>query len=200
MPPPDSAPTVRTFVAVLFSPPLRQRLAEAIAQVSSAAPGRTVQWVKADSIHLTLKFLGIVRANMIPNITQALTATVSGHAPFEFTALGLGCFPNMHQPRVVWAGVTEGADQLKSIQSAVEAALNPLGYLPEDRPYSPHITLGRVAREATSANIKELGKLIAAQPASQWGVDKVEAIYLMKSDLRSGGAVYTPLHRVDLTG
>jgi 2'-5' RNA ligase len=187
--------TLRAFVAVQFSSELRRRLADAIAQLPRFAPDRSVQWVKADNIHLTLKFLGDVPVNDAAKIGHALTKGVRSIAPFEFTASDLGCFPDMRRPRVVWAGIEDdGAQKMMTLQSAVEAALNPLGYPPEDRPFSLHITLGRVRRETRPPDAALVGKAVAAQPVSRWGTEKVDAVYLMKSELRPGGSVYTPLH------
>ena len=193
--------TLRAFVAVNFSPELRRALAEAIAGLSRATPNRAVQWVKADNIHLTLKFLGDISANDVPKIAEALAASVNSVEPFQFTAAGLGCFPNLRKPRVVWAGVEEdGARKLIALAEAVEAALNPLGYPPEERPFSPHITLGRVRRETPPPDAARTGQAVAAQPAVRYGIESVNAIHLMKSDLQPGGAVYTLLHKADLRG
>lgn len=182
----------RGFVAINFSSTLRHNLANAIEQVAKATPPRTVRWVEADSIHLTLKFLGDVPTASIQKIADALNESVCNLPSFEFTAGGLGCFPNARQPRVVWAGIDEeGANKMKRLQSAVEAGLRPLGYPPEDRPFSPHITLGRVRREAASRDAARVGAAIAAQPDSRWGAERVEAVYLMKSELRPSGPIYT---------
>ncbi len=191
---------VRSFVAVNFSAALRQHLASLIQQLAQAAPPRTVRWVEAESIHLTLKFLGDVPSANIQKIAEALNESVRRIASFEFTPGSLGCFPDARRPRVVWIGVDqEGASKLMRLQSTVEAALNPLGYPPEDRPFSPHITLGRVRREAAPHEAARLGQAIAARPASQWGAERVEAVQLMKSDLRSSGPIYTSLFVVELS-
>jgi 2'-5' RNA ligase len=191
--------TLRTFVAVNFSPELRRALAEAGAGLSRSTPQRAMQWVKADNIHLTLKFLGDVPTDRIPEIAEALTASVGVVEPFQFTATGLGCFPNIRKPRVVWAGVEEeGARKLIALAAAVEAALNPLGFPKEARPFSPHLTLGRVRRETPPPDAARVGQAVAAQPMARWGTQAVSAIHLMKSDLQPGGSIYTTLHTANL--
>jgi RNA 2',3'-cyclic 3'-phosphodiesterase len=190
---------IRGFVAVNFSGLLRQALAGVIGPLVNETPPRTIKWVEAEIIHLTLKFLGDVPPAGIRKIVEALTDSARGLAAFEFTAGGLGCFPNARKPRVVWIGVDEaGAEQMKRLQSAVEAALAPLGYPPEARPFAPHITLGRVRREAAPRDAARAGEVIAAQPVSRLRVERVEAIYLMKSELRPSGPIYTPLFQARL--
>jgi 2'-5' RNA ligase len=191
---------IRGFVAVNFSSTLRLTLADVVAQLVKAAPPAAVKWVEAETIHLTLKFLGDIPASGVQTIAGALTGPVSALPAFEFTAQGLGCFPNARRPRVVWVGIDDaGGKKMKTLQSAVEAALNPLGYPPEDRPFSAHITLGRVRREAAPRDAARVGEMITAQPAARWGVEKVEAIHLMKSELRRSGPVYTPLSAARLS-
>jgi len=191
--------TFRVFVAVQFSDGLRRQLAEAIARLSRAVPPRSVQWVKAENIHITLKFLGDTPVNDIAKIGEALTSAVSAAEPFEFAPNGFGCFPDARKPRVVWIGVDhEGGQKLKALASAVEAALAPLGYPPEPRPFSPHVTLGRIRRETPPRDASRVGAVIAAQPAAQWPAEKVSAAHLMKSDLRPGGSVYTSLRLAPL--
>lgn len=202
MPAADHEPSsIRGFVALNFSGPLRQTLSGVIARLVRGAPPGTVKWVDAETIHLTLKFLGDVPTDRIRGIVEVLNASVRSQPAFQFTACGLGAFPSLRKPRVVWAGVDEeGGEKIRRLQAAVEAALTPLGYPSEARPFSPHITLGRVRREAGPRDLGRLGEVVAAQPAPALGVETVGAVYLMKSELRPSGPLYTPLSEARLTG
>ena len=194
------SPTIRAFIAIEFSIAFRQHLDNVIQRISKSIPDRTVNWVQPDNIHITLKFLGDVPTDHIPQINTALDNALRRFDLFKFTASGLGCFPNPRRPRVIWAGVDEaGGRRMIALASAVEAALNPLGYLREDRPFAPHITLGRVRRETQPREAARVGIVVAAQPIEQWGVEPVTAAYVMQSELKSGGPIYTPLQRIDLT-
>ncbi len=186
--------TLRAFIAIEFSPALREQFAAIIAALSRATPNRAVSWVKADNIHLTLKFLGDIPQTHIAPIGVALKEAASPFDPFSFSVSGLGCFPNLKRPRVLWAGIDPaGAKSLIELQAAVEQQLAALPYPPEERAFSPHITLGRVRREARPEDAVKAGEAVRAQSKVELGSELVNAVTLMKSDLRSGGPVYTPL-------
>ncbi len=184
--------TLRAFIAIEFSPALRERFAAIIAALSRDTPPRAVSWVKADNIHLTLKFLGDIPQTHIAPISAALTEAASTVESFSFSVSGLGCFPTIKRPRVLWAGIDPaGAKNLIELQAAVEQQLITLDYPPEDRPFSPHITLGRVRREARPEEAVKAGEAVRAQSKTELGSELVNAVTLMKSDLRPGGPIYT---------
>jgi 2'-5' RNA ligase len=191
--------TIRAFIAVEFSPALREQFAAIIAALSRATPPRAVSWVRAGNIHLTLKFLGDIPQTHVAPISAALKETANPFDPFSFSVSGLGCFPNLKRPRVLWAGIDPtGAKTLIELQAAVEKQLATLDYPPEDRPFSPHITLGRVRREARPDEAGKAGEAVRARSRTELGSEFVDAVTLMKSDLRPGGPVYTPLFTATL--
>ncbi|RPI95073.1 MAG: RNA 2',3'-cyclic phosphodiesterase, partial [Chloroflexi bacterium] len=131
-------------------------------------------------------------------IEAALARAASGHAPLTLAAGGVGCFPNCRRPRVIWAGIHEHAEQLSALQQAVEQFVAPLGYPTEDRPFSPHLTLGRIQREASPGDVQRLGERVANTPPMEperWQVDRIS---LIRSELKPSGAVYTPLFHAAL--
>lgn len=140
-----SAPAkVRAFVGIDLPPACRELAAGLSAAVAAAAP-RPVSRVRGDNVHLTLKFLGDVPADGpggIAAVRQALSAVA--FAPFTLRFASGGFFPDPSRPRVVWAGLAEGAASCRALADQVEAALAPLGFVPEAKPYRPHLTLGRV--------------------------------------------------------
>lgn len=154
-----------------------------------------IRWVQIDSVHLTLKFLGEVPAAQVGAIRTALIQAAQGHTPFDLTIIGAGCFPNMHRPRVVWAGIGGNTNALHKLRDSVEQTVSPLGYPTEPRPFSPHLTLGRT-RQGLSASA--LGAHIEQLDVGQLAQWRVEALSLMQSNLTPTGAIYTRLAHVSL--
>jgi 2'-5' RNA ligase len=185
--------TLRTFIAIELPGEILRLIGQAQAQLRAAAPPGSVRWVRVEGIHLTLKFLGPVPASQIDAITAAIAAAARSVPSFTLTLGGAGCFPNLKHPRVVWIGINEPTGRLNSLQRAVESHISPLGYPSEERGFQPHLTLGRVARDATPTDLKRLGELVAAADIGVLGQVTVAQIALIKSDLKPGGAEYTAL-------
>jgi 2'-5' RNA ligase len=191
---------IRAFIALELPAPILEQLDQIEAQLKPQVPHDCVRWVKSDSVHLTLKFLGQVPSDQLELITSSLKLAVVSHLPFDLEVSGVGCFPNVHRPRVIWVGVKEIAagNRLQHLQRAVENAIAPLGYPTEQREFSPHLTLGRLARDVRSADLKNIGGIIAATHVGSLGRWQVVQIALIRSDLKPTGAVYTVLARVPL--
>lgn len=193
---------IRTFVALELPPAILDQLAEIQTRLKAALPGNIIRWTKPDGIHLTLKFLGQTPNDQIDSIISALHAIAVTHPPFSLEVSGAGCFPNLHQPRVVWIGIHEDQAEhhLRTLQHAVETAVAPLGYPIERREFSPHLTLGRVAHDVRPTSLKMIGEAITASGVDWLGRIEVTQLALIKSDLQLHGAVYTVLARVPLAG
>jgi 2'-5' RNA ligase len=191
---------IRAFIAVEVPREILDQLGDLEAQLKRQMPPGSIRWVKPDSIHLTLKFLGQVPSDQLGLITSSLKTAVAAHPAFTLEASGAGCFPNAHRPRVVWAGVHEigGGHQLAHLQRAVEHAISPLGYPAEPRDFSPHLTLGRLARDVKQHELKQVGDVVAAARVGVLGRWEVTHVALIKSDLQPAGAVYTILARAPL--
>jgi 2'-5' RNA ligase len=190
--------TVRTFIAIELPEPILARLEELQARMREDVPPGLLRWVRPAGIHLTLKFLGEVPLTQIEVLSGALQEACAPHGGFAFRIAGLGCFPNPRRPRVVWVGVEEPSGALARLQRDVERALSPLGYPPEGRPYSPHLTLGRVKGHGREA-LEALGAYVS-RSAVTVGQVQASAVHLMRSDLRPSGAVYTELAVAPLMG
>jgi len=138
-------------------------------------------------MHLTLKFLGEIEETMIPPISEAISRTCAGREPFMLHLAGVGVFPGAKCPRILWAGVAQGEEQLRSIFSRLDPLLERIGFPQEKRVFHPHVTLGR---------IKALHdrRRFVAHAAENREVDvgsmMVEAVHLTESRLRSEGAEY----------
>jgi 2'-5' RNA ligase len=128
-------------------------------------------------------------------------AAVARHVPAcTFTAGGLGCFPNLRRPRVVWVGVDEPAGRLEALQSAIEEVMTPFGYPPEKRGFSPHLTLGRMGRRASRDDAAQVGEVVASTTIEPLAEVTADGFALIRSILKPTGAEYTTLHEFPLEG
>ena len=191
---------IRTFIAIELSESIKDDLTKLQERFKGEAPRGSVRWVRSEGIHLTLKFLGDVPADQIGEISRALQRSCQGFAPFSLLCGGLGCFPNLKRPRVVWVGIQEETGTLAQLQKAIEENVASLGYPTEKRKFSPHLTLGRVQRRVSSGDQRRLGELVGASEIGILGRMEVQSVNLMRSDLRPSGAVYTRLAEVELKG
>lgn len=189
---------LRTFIAVELDETLLIAIRRVQEKFKRQSPAGSVKWVAPHGIHLTLKFLGATPRGRLPEIEAALRAACTGFAPFEFSVEGRGCFPNVRRPRVVWVAVHDRGSKLARLHAAVESHIVPLGWPAEKRSFSPHLTLGRISRRATSRNAAAVGQVVEQSVVEQIGVQQVTALRLIRSDLRPSGAVYTELFRAPL--
>jgi len=186
------AESVRAFVAVELSEDVRQALAAAQRAMQRQSPSG-VRWVAPESVHLTLKFLGDVPIARLEAVTEAMRQVAAGCAPFDVTLNGVGAFPNARSPRVVWVGLAGDTAALLKLAQALETALAALGFPPEGRPFSSHLTLGRARDGMTMEERQRLTALLARPPQVPSAPIRVGAIALMRSVLRPSGAQYTRL-------
>jgi len=189
---------IRSFVAIELNEELRHQLDLIQRSLKSKGISDEVRWVRPDGIHLTLKFLGNVPANSIKEIVLAVTQGRDGVMPFAISLGGLGCFPTTKRPNVIWVGVDGDTATLARLQTAIEDRLSVLGYPPEKRRSTPHLTLGRVARRVTDSDQRRIGDLIQEQTVGSLGEMQVREVTLMKSELSPAGARYTRLAAVPL--
>jgi len=174
---------------------VRGALGEAIEHLRLAASD--VAWVVPGNLHFTLKFLGAVPEARIEAIAGALSEAGRAASPFEARIRGLGAFPSAACPRVVWAGVTDGAAQMTELARRVDTALAALGFAREERPFSPHVTLGRARRPGRNP---ALADALERATAREFGRIPVPSASLMRSELGPRGARYTELVTARLGG
>jgi 2'-5' RNA ligase len=192
--------TIRAFIAIPLPQPLLTKLTALQQQLEQQVPPRSVRWVRAEGIHLTLKFLGDTSTERVPDIKQALAA-VARHAPVcSFSVEGLGCFPNSRRPRVVWVGVKEPTGWLEVLQDAIEEAMTHFGYSREKRVFKPHLTLGRVHRRASRSDAAQVGEVVADTTVGLLTEVSVDQFALIRSVLKPTGAEYTTLEKFPLHG
>jgi len=189
---------VRTFIAIELDHAVLRAIDRIQVELQRGAPRGAIRWVDSSGIHLTLKFLGDVPVGQIKEIEAGIMRACAGCAPFRIACQGVGCFPNPARPRVLWVGVAEPTGKLASVQRAVERDVAPLGYPSEDRPFAPHLTLGRVRQDASREDLKRLGELVLSFPKGNPAEMMVSAVSLMRSDLTPSGAIYTELAHISL--
>jgi len=188
---------VRAFIAVEIPPEIHQAIEKQTASIRTTLNKSLVRWVPTGNIHLTLKFLGDVSATNLEMLAQMLNAEVEQHRVFEMGFGGLGAFPNPKRPRVIWIGIQAPAG-LEALQHGIEAAAATLGYPPEKRPFSPHLTIGRVKQKVSSSGIQKIRSVLEETQVGSLGSAMVTAVHLFKSDLKPTGAVYTKLFSAPL--
>jgi 2'-5' RNA ligase len=185
--------TLRTFIAIELDGARRAALAEIEMRLRREAVARAIRWVPPENIHLTLKFLGEVDAARIPTLHRAVAEALVDHAPFSLTIGGVGAFPNTRRPNVVWVGVRGQVEAAARLAESIETACAALGFAREARAFTPHLTLGRVKRDASPSERQRIGALIEQARIGELGEWRVERVSIMKSDLQPGGSVYTRL-------
>lgn len=191
-------PTIRTFIAIELTEELKTALRRTQEDLAEEVPSRSVRWVQPNGIHLTLKFLGDTPEEKVEAVQKALAEVAAQAQPFVFSLSGLGCFPNTRQPRVVWVGLQEPTGTLVRLQQAVEGHVAPLGFPTEKRPFSPHLTLGRVQQYASKSDVRKVGEVVVASDVGVLGEMAATVVSYIKSDLRPSGAVYTTLFEAEL--
>lgn len=191
----DPGRTLRTFIGVEVPETGRAALTALIADVAAPETRGHVRWVRPEGLHLTLRFLGRTPIEALPAVTEVVRAVGLSSAPFELEVGGAGAFPSVRRPRVLWLAVRRGGDVLAGLAAALDRGLEPLGWLPEQRPYAAHLTLGRAESEPAAAAAAAALVRAAAAFRLVW---RVEELVLFESQLARGGARYVALGRFPL--
>jgi len=193
---------IRCFIAIELDPAVREAIGRLQARLRKELRGSDsgLRWVRAENIHLTLKFLGEIPDDAVPAVGAAADQTAAAFNPFEFEIAEVGSFPPERPARVVWVGVGHGRSALLELQKALDQALEEIGYPREERPFSAHLTLARVSQpNAGRAVLNVLGNLPQGWAASL-GRQNATALTVFKSDLTRSGPTYTLLHQAALVG
>jgi 2'-5' RNA ligase len=191
---------MRLFIAIDLSIELQSRLSRAAAMLVERLPEGSVRWVGPEGRHLTLKFLGEVASDRLDEVGRAMQEAVVPHAPFHIDLSGFGAFPDLNRPRVLWVGIENEDGGLLRVQSALEDRLVDLGFEREGRRFHPHVTLGRVGRNVRGREARELGKRLGGFEIDRLGGIDVSQVWLIRSELKPSGAVYTQMAAAALKG
>ncbi len=187
---------IRAFLAVELSCDIRQNVSSFQTQLKESLPH--MNWVRSESIHLTLNFLGSIEPSFIPQLLSVLKPIGERTDKFSLDVQGVGVFPNSQRPQVIWVGVSGQTQSLQRLVLNVAAALEPLGFPLEEKAYHPHLTLARVKRENVSVGsaLLENGVL---ESDCHLGMLTIDRFILFQSDLNPSGACYTALATVLLS-
>jgi 2'-5' RNA ligase len=188
---------IRSFIAIELPEDARAYLQQVQDNLKSVNASYA-KWVNPDSIHLTLKFLGNVSIDKIASIEEPMQETAQAIDPFTLYFKETGAFPNLRNPRVVWVGLGGEIEKLQILQKSLESKLSALGFPPEARPFTPHLTLARLRETATIHEKQILGSKIAGANMKSNLKIKVRIISLMRSQLTRAGAIYTRLSFAEL--
>ncbi len=188
---------LRVFIAVEIPLSIRQAIHNQTESLRAALGRDLVRWVPIENMHLTLKFIGDVSSTNLKFISQMLTVETKNCAPFSMDMGGLGSFPTSRRARVIWIGIHAPA-ALTSLQRGLESAASRLGYEAETRPFSPHLTIGRVRQPASASDQQQVRAALDRTSVSALGRADVTTVHLFKSDLKPSGAEYTCLFSAPL--
>ncbi len=181
---------IRTFIAIEIPDEIRNKIGEL--QNSLKKVGGRISWTKPGNIHLTLKFLGDTDENLIDEIASQLQESVASIQPIQIAIRTLGTFPNFKYPRVIWGGAESEQQQLAELAAKIDAGVEPFGFKRENRPFSAHLTLGRVK---DVKGIQTVMDKLKEQEDFMAGSFLAKQFLLIKSELHSAGAIYTSLRK-----
>ena len=184
---------VRAFIAILLDGSLHNTLTEVVEKFASSKA--SVKWVAPENTHVTLKFLGNVDEESLPDVFAACERAAEGVGPMELEMKAVGCFPDMNRPRIVWLGIEKGAEQVEHLQEKVEDELERIGFKREERGFTAHLTIGRVK---SRKGISNLCRLLEEDRNVFIGSMRADKISVMKSKTLPTGAVYTELKAIPL--
>jgi RNA 2',3'-cyclic 3'-phosphodiesterase len=188
---------IRAFIAIELSEDVKRTLTRLQNKLKSGCQA-PVRWTDPDSTHLTLQFLGDVDSDLIGKISAAMVESARGIHPFHLGISEPGVFPDPRRVRVLWVGLTGDLEALGQLQKRIESALVPLGFTPEARSFTPHLTLGRVRDNARPDERQNLGQLVAKATVGNESGLEVKSVHLIKSQLTPQGPIYTRIGSAEL--
>jgi len=187
---------LRAFIAVEIPFEIRAAIGKAMAPLQTGI-GSIVRWVPTDNMHLTLKFLGDVSPGSVEMLSQMLGAEADMFNCFDVGVGGLGSFPSLKRPRVIFIGI-QAPPTLEALQRGIESASRRLGYESEARGFSAHLTIGRLRQNARATEQQALRRRLEETRIDSLGTARVDSVHLYKSDLRPTGSLYTCLYSAPL--
>jgi len=188
---------LRAFIAVEIPWHTRHAIERQAARLRQPLGNDLIRWVSSENMHLTLKFLGDVTTSHLNFLKQMLSQVADLHTPFDLQIGGLGCFPNLRAPRVIWIGI-HSPPVFAALQKDIEEGAARLGYKLEERAFSPHLTLGRVRQNANPADLPKVRAALNSTQLDDMEIARVDSVHLFKSDLTPNGSVYTKLFSAPL--
>ncbi len=183
--------TLRLFIAIELSKELKDAIHSLVEKLKISDTNSSIRWVSYGDVHITLKFLGEVVKAKIPSLEEAIKNTTSNRNAFELSLSGTGVFPNERQPSVFWVGMRDNDSLIELATSVIKECTN-AGFPEENRPFSPHITIGRARDKADPANLTKIASLLKSLNVRKES-QLIDHINLIWSQLTTKGPVYTIL-------
>lgn len=189
---------LRAFIALKTPPFWDEKLQELQHRHKSSFGSSAFRWVKAEQMHITLRFFGWIATPQVEELITILPAICLAHPPFTLCCESLGAFPNLRQPRVFWAGLKGDLVEAAALQNEISSATSGFGEPPEDRPFKPHLTLARLKNPERSL-VADLEEAISRgfQIDEPWNVTD---LLLMQSHLSPQGSTYETIRSFKLGG
>jgi 2'-5' RNA ligase len=183
---------LRLFIAIEIPADVKSHIASVINELK--ASNADIRWEQIEKLHITLKFLGDTNEKLLPQIVLLLEGVASHVSPFLISYLGVGCFPNKREPRIIWVGAQEASGTLQSLVESIESAMASVGFEKEERKFHAHATVGRVKSLGNLHNLLRTmdSTTLDCQPT------EVRHIVLIKSELKPNGSVYLTLKEFPL--
>ncbi len=199
---------MRTFIAIEIPQGLKRQLRAEQDRLQDLPALRAqpslLRWTNTDKMHLTLRFLGETERSQRDKIQDGLTAIAAAHAPFTLAPSRIGCFRSWSNLRVLWVGIEGETEALQEVQAGVETLARQLGFSQERNKFAPHITLARVARNASRPALRaaavKLRRAAEEEASRSWTDWRINELHFIRSQLGSGGAQYSNLATCALTG
>lgn len=191
-----SAAPIRAFVAACLDHDSLRKVTRAQADLAERCAGLDIRWTSVEQIHLTLRFFGNLAPDAVELAKERLQRAAMGRSAIALKIQGLGCFPSLQRPQVIWLGFAGAVTELEQLQRRVEEETQDLGSHREERTFHPHLTVGRV--KAVGREGRQIGTIL-----SSWNIGgltewRLETLTLMQSQLTARGSRYTPLTTVAL--
>jgi len=187
---------LRAFIAVEMPSEIQQKVYKETSDFRKGIDA-LVRWIPAENMHLTLKFLGNVSPSNVEFLMQMLRNEAQAIPCFNIQLTGLGSYPSLKRPRVLYIGI-QAPPVLDALQRGIDSASHRLGYQSEERPFSAHLTLGRVKQNVTAIDQQKIRRAIEGTQVDLVGTTRVDSVHLYKSELKPSGSVYTRLYSAPL--
>lgn len=188
---------MRIFVAVDLPPHMLEKIEEITTFFNNKTPPKALKWVEKDNLHLTIKFIGEINNDQVEPIKHILSKSLADHNAFDIEISGLGMYPHKNSPRVIWLGITN-KKPLINIFKILDKSLTAQDIKPEQRGFTPHLTIARVRRNTDKATVKEIGEILSQFKVDDLGNITIDQVKLYQSVLTPSGPIYTNLFSVPL--
>lgn len=195
---PEQENSLRLFIAISVPEAVKREIARTQDELRAALSRSRVSWSNPDQIHLTLRFLGKMAKEQVEPMTGAVRRVCENFGELNLRACGIGAFPNLRRPRVIWVGVEEEPKQLLQLQKGIQAATQPFTLEPAEDRFHAHLTLGRV-KEIRRDEVRALEKQTAILQKKAFGAWEASQIEIMRSELSPKGARHTCLETISLS-